>query len=366
MNPRIAALAEDLQTRRVKSVAPGFDKIMADLKESMAATPGPVDSHTHAIVFLYETPREPDKGETGTDWLHGAACHRSALLANETAVVVADYLRLYGVDARGHSATTSDVDLNRLAVAAGLAYLLDGRDWNLPSPDAKFLVFAFLAGLFQIIATILLVRLFTLRNFAVGGCFMRTQILIIALLGWLIFGEAISLPGWAAMVTAVAGLVLITLARSGRVSDLWNRSTLYGLGAGLFFALAALLIREASLSFGMDDHLLTAAMVLAYMVAVQTLMMLAVVLYRDAAEMAVIRRKWRPCLFVGLTSVVGSAGWFTAVTLERAAYVATLGQVELLLSLGISVYFFRERPGRGELLGMAILVAGIVALLLLP
>ena len=36
VNPRIAALAEDLQTRQVKSVAPGFDKIMADLKESMA------------------------------------------------------------------------------------------------------------------------------------------------------------------------------------------------------------------------------------------------------------------------------------------------------------------------------------------
>ena len=126
VNPRIAALAKDLQTREVKSVAPGFDKIMADLKDSMAATPGAVDTHTHAVVFLYETARDPDKGETGADWLHGASRHRAALVATETVAVLADYLRLYGVDARGHSATTSDVDLNMLAVAAGLAYVNDG------------------------------------------------------------------------------------------------------------------------------------------------------------------------------------------------------------------------------------------------
>ena len=249
---------------------------------------------------------------------------------------------------------------------AYLTYLLGNRNWDLPSPDARFLIFAFLAGLLQVMGTILLVRLFTLRNFAVGTCYVRTEILITALIGWLVFGEMVSLPGWVAMVTAVVGLVLITLARSGKVSDLWNKSALYGLGSGLTFSLASLLIREASLSFGMDDHLLTAAMVLAYMVSVQTLMMLVTVLFRDASEMTVIFKKWRPCLFVGLTSVAGSTGWFTALTLERAAYVVTLGQVEFLLSLAISVYFFRERLGRGELLGMVILVAGIVGLLLSP
>ena len=91
---------------------------------------------------------------------------------------------------------------------AYLAYLLGNRNWDLPSPDARFLTFAFLAGLLQIVATILLVRLFTLRNFAVGTCYVRTQILITALIGWLVFGEMVSLPGWAAMVTGVVGLLL--------------------------------------------------------------------------------------------------------------------------------------------------------------
>ena len=71
-------------------------------------------------------------------------------------------------------------------------------------------------------------------------------------------------------------------------------------------------------------------------------------------------------MFVGATSVVGSAGWFTAFTLERAAYVKTLGQVEFVLTLAISVLYFKELPKKMELLGMAALISGVILLLLAP
>ena len=83
-----------------------------------------------------------------------------------------------------------------------------------------------------------------------------------------------------------------------------------------------------------------------------------------AAELRVIFGKWRPSWFVGATSGVGSAGWFTAFTLERAAYVKTLGQVEFVLTLAISILYFRERPKKMELLGMAVLISGVILLLL--
>jgi drug/metabolite transporter (DMT)-like permease len=100
------------------------------------------------------------------------------------------------------------------------------------------------------------------------------------------------------------------------------------------------------------------------MILVQTVMSLAMLLAQNAAELRVIFRKWRPSLFVGATSVVGSAGWFTAFTLERAAYVKTLGQVEFVLTLAISILYFRERPKKMELLGMAVLISGVILLLL--
>jgi reductive dehalogenase len=121
-NPDISRLAEDLKTRQTKTLASGIDVIMADLKESMEATPSTINGHTHAIVFLYENPREFKHDEPGLEWLEDAHAHRAALRANETAAVIANYIRLLGYDAKAHSASASDVDLQRLAAASGLIW----------------------------------------------------------------------------------------------------------------------------------------------------------------------------------------------------------------------------------------------------
>ena len=129
-NPDIDRLANDLKTRQTKTLASGIDMIMADLKESMEAPPSTIDEHTHAIVFLYDYPRDPRGGEAGTEWLDDAQAHRACLRASETAVVLANYIRLLGWDAKAHTGTSSDVDLNRLTVEAGLAIPQDGRLTN--------------------------------------------------------------------------------------------------------------------------------------------------------------------------------------------------------------------------------------------
>jgi len=126
-NPDIDRLAQDLRTRQTKTLASGIDLIMADLKESMEAPPGTIDGHSHTIVFVYDMPRDPRPDEPGIDWLKDAQHHRACLRASETAVVLANYIRLLGWDAKAHTATSSDVDLNLLTVAAGLATVEAGQ-----------------------------------------------------------------------------------------------------------------------------------------------------------------------------------------------------------------------------------------------
>ena len=245
-------------------------------------------------------------------------------------------------------------------------WLLINRASTLPEPNCTFLLAGIAASILQIFATVLLVRLLTLRNFAVGSCYIRTEVLATALLGLLLFGELVSGLGWFAMLVCVSGLLIITIAKSGRVKELWNTAALYGLAAGLALALTALLIRQASLSFGIEDAIFTAALTLVYMVLIQTIICLSFLLVRNASEMKVIFRLWLAGLFVGTTSLIGSIGWFTAFTLERAAYVRTVGQLEFLVTLGISILFFKEVPSRLELIGMLILVIGVVVLLISP
>ena len=121
VNGDIAGLAQALRTRQTKTLASGIDLIMADLKESMDAPPTTIEAHTHALVLLQAYPRDPGPDEAGCEWIQDAQAHRACLRSSETAVVLANYLRLLGFDARAHTVTSTDVDVNRLAVRAGLA-----------------------------------------------------------------------------------------------------------------------------------------------------------------------------------------------------------------------------------------------------
>jgi len=113
-----------------KTLASGIDMIMADLKESMEAPPTTIDGHNHCLVFLYEYPRDPDVHEPGTEWIMDAQEARACLRAAETAVVIANYIRLLGYEARAHTRSSTDVDLNCLAAVAGLATVEAGRLLN--------------------------------------------------------------------------------------------------------------------------------------------------------------------------------------------------------------------------------------------
>ena len=97
-----------------------LDEIMAGLRESIEKPPNPIDGHTHVIVCLVEHLRPPRAEEPGAEWIMEAQDHRAALRATETAVILSNYLHLLGFRAKAHTATSSDVDLNRLAVASGL------------------------------------------------------------------------------------------------------------------------------------------------------------------------------------------------------------------------------------------------------
>ena len=66
---------------------------------------------------------------------------------------------------------------------------------------------------------------------------------------------------------------------------------------------------------------------------------------------------------VGAASSLGSACWFTAFTLQIAAYVRTLGLIELPASLVISLCAFRERPSGAEIGGLALLGLSIAMVL---
>ncbi|MEC7237952.1 MAG: NAD-binding oxidoreductase, partial [Pseudomonadota bacterium] len=125
-NPEIDELAAMINTRQTKTLAAGIDQIMADLKDSINAPPREIGHHHTAIVLLWEHHRDSRPDEPGAAWIQDAQAHRACLLSSEAAIVMANYMRLLGFDAKAHTGTSADICLARAAVSAGLAWNEDG------------------------------------------------------------------------------------------------------------------------------------------------------------------------------------------------------------------------------------------------
>ena len=82
-------------------------------------------------------------------------------------------------------------------------------------------------------------------------------------------------------------------------------------------------------------------------------------------EIGRVLASWRVAGLVGLTSMIGSIFWFTAFTLQNAAYVNAVGQIELLFSLMIGAFVFGEKITGREWQGLTLLTLSIIMLVLL-
>ena len=100
------------------------------------------------------------------------------------------------------------------------------------------------------------------------------------------------------------------------------------------------------------------------MITVQSLISVIYIFVQDKQQFITMFSQWRLCLFVGITSVIGSIGWFTATSFQTAAYVKALGQVEFFITLFITYRIFKEKISLVEYVGMFLIIASVVILLL--
>jgi drug/metabolite transporter (DMT)-like permease len=254
-------------------------------------------------------------------------------------------------------------------VLGGLGAYLLASGHAVPALSAAFWAYGALGGLSQILATVCVVLLFKARNFAVGITFKKTEAILAVVVGLAILGEGVSWMGFAAILLGVVGVLMLSKPPDEAQEGLgwrvvFNRASGLGLASGLLFACSGVTYRAASLELGGEAPLFRAAVTLAAVVTMQCLGMLLWMAWRDRAEIRAVWAARRTAFWVGVLSLGGSGCWFLAFTLQTAAYVKALGQVELILSLMASALVFRERITRRELLGMAVLGASILLLVL--
>ncbi|MEZ5674624.1 MAG: EamA family transporter [Thalassovita sp.] len=243
--------------------------------------------------------------------------------------------------------------------------------WNgqgYPDVGALFLPYALSGALAQILATWCVVALFAERNFAVGITFKKTEVVQTALAGFVVLGDRISLGGLVAILLGLVGVLVLSDMKNvgGRG---WRRFMNKGAGLGLLsgalFAVSAVGYRGATLEVVSDDTLMRSLASMVVVTSSQALGLSLWVIWKEPGQIAKVLGSWRKSIWMGIASMGGSLGWFTAFALMNAAYVFAVGQVEVIFSIAASVLVFKERLTRRESAGIALISASVLSLVLL-
>lgn len=246
---------------------------------------------------------------------------------------------------------------------AYLLWIVDYRQVIVPALNHQFLQYALIACVMQIIGTVCLVAAFKYRNFAVATSLAKTEAIQVAIVGAILFSQSLSFWGWISVVVGVVGIFIVSKVKFTYADVFQNPGAGFGLAAGLGLAITTLLIRQSSLTLH-TDLMVSAAVTLVFMITVQSLLSFIYTMIQDKSQFKSMLINWRLCFFVGITSVLGSIGWFTGASYQNAAYVKALGQIEFFITLILTYRFFKETITKAEYVGMFLIVASVLILLL--
>lgn len=231
----------------------------------------------------------------------------------------------------------------------------------LPLPNFVSLAWATLGAVSQIAATALMLAAMRERSFVVTTAYTKTEPVQIAIFAVVFLGEHLTLPLVAAIVIATVGVVLLSWpSKAGAEIFTW-RPAILGIISGGLFALAAVGFRGGIVALGDDVGYLQAATVtLAVSLSIQTVLLTGWLIARDPAVLVAILKAWRQSLAAGFLGAFASEMWFLAFALKGPAAVRTLGLVEIIIAGFVSRSLFRQSPTVRDMVGMALIVAGIV------
>lgn len=225
-----------------------------------------------------------------------------------------------------------------------------------PAINRDFVLWILLGALTQIGATALMLMTMEQRSFVVTIAYLKTEPVLVALLGLMFLGDPLTMAMGMAILTAMAGVALISVKPEALTGGL--RPALLGLSSAALFAASAIGYRGAILALHQPSFVLGATFSLAVGLSLQTLLLLAWLLLFKRQILAPLMRLWRPSLAAGFSGAAASQCWFLAFALASAASVRTLALVEILFAQGVTHFLFRQKTSLREASGITLLLAG--------
>jgi len=235
---------------------------------------------------------------------------------------------------------------------------------TVPPVGAEAFGWCLLGAFCQIAATALMLLVMQARAFGVAYAYIKTEPVIVALLGVLLLHDTLSVAAWLAIGVVTAGVVLAStrpndarlLLREGRLIFLGT------LGGGLF-GLSAIAFRAAIEALPEGGFVVRSLTMLVLSLLIQSLVLGVWLALRQREAFLGSLREWRVSLGAGFLGAAASSGWFIAFSLTAAANVRTLALIEMPLAAVVSRRISGKAMAAHEWAGLAVILLGLALLL---
>ena len=230
----------------------------------------------------------------------------------------------------------------------------------------KFIFNVLLGSIFQIIFTFVLLYLFRFANFVVGTSLSKTEVIQVAIFEYLIIGDKLNKFGITGIIVSTIGVIILSIKDlSLFLKNLFSKTTLIGLSAGLFLGLSVVYFRAAALTLeNFSNNFEKAIATLFFGLVIQTTLVTIYLIIFEKSQFKKLYENKYECLIAGFAGFLATLSWFYAFTLIQSSFVRAVGQIELLFSYVSSKYMFKEKVKITEILGIIIFVVGVLILLL--
>lgn len=232
-----------------------------------------------------------------------------------------------------------------------------------PSFGATFWISAIVGAAAQIGATAALLVSMHRSGFALAAVFQQSSLPLAALIAWLALGEGFTASGWIGVFLTTCALLALAWPRDGiargEMSGAW-----LGLLSGAFYGVALNAFRVSTLAVEPDHPFLGAVLTTSTTQAMQSVALVAWLLWRDPKALMSVLRAWRRSLGAGFFGAAASALWLTALAMAPAAHVRAVGVIEMpIAALAGRKLFAENMTWRQILLSAAVVVGVLMAVL---
>ena len=211
----------------------------------------------------------------------------------------------------------------------------------------------------QVGATAALLLAMHRSGFAVATFMQQSSLPLGAVVGLVLFHDALGRAEWAGIAATTAGLAVLSWPKAEDTRGA-TLGSLFGLASGLAFSFALNGYRQAGLALEPRHPIYAATAGVVVAQTYQTLMLgSALAIWRPAALRAVVA-SWRQSLGAGFCGAAASACWFAALAMAPAGPVRAVGVLEAPIAAAAGRRLFKEKLTLRQMAGGVLTAVGVV------